>query len=192
MLQMAKKLSCVLIALALPVLTGGCAPKPLPRVDVELGGVSSVALQPVVFRGAEPDVFCPTDIGWELRNQLRIGLQEKGYRVISVSEKHRVYGEANPLATENPARLVELSPQEAGAVAILWVDQLTEFGFCDNSRYRYLTLTGTFALIATQDQRTLWQETVQAGETIGLGDPAFSAARELARKTVGRLPATGR
>lgn len=187
MICVAQRFIGFLLSATTLLILGACAPQPLPKADVDLGGVRSVALQPVVFRGTQPDVFCPSDIGWELRAYLKFRLQEKGFDVRVVPDRSRPYGEANPLASEDPGEIVEHAPPGVDAVAILWVDQLDELGFCDNERYRHLYLAGKFALISTREGKIIWQTGASAGG-IPLGDPARSAAVEMARKTAGRLP----
>ncbi len=169
----------------------GCAQPRIPTADVDVGDIRTIALQPVVFRGQEPDIFCPSDIGWELRNQLRARFEKKGFDVTIVPAESRQYTtEPDPLARQNPARIVELSPRGVDAVAILWVDQLDELGFCENERYKHLYLTGTFALISTREENFIWKTTATAGG-VPVGGAARSAAIEMARKTIGPLPAVG-
>ena len=192
---MCLKARILVSALAL-FLAAGCAATGSPpphdfqaRSDLE---IRSIALQPLVFRGSEPDIFCPSDVEQNLAYHVRRVLEDKGYQVAKVERPPRPYsGQPDPLAREDAATVLDRTAIPADGVMVVWVDELKETGFCSEDQFQSLEIAATAALYDRDGRQEVWRGSGRVYD-LRFRDPAFGATARLAQKIFRTLPPAGR
>lgn len=114
-----------------------CAPAPerIPYRD-SVRPLPELGLVRVTWdKGTRPDAFCVPDIGDDISYRLRLGLQQRGYRVtrIAVPPLDNSFA-PDPVASWSPERLFEQAPGTERILRVRIVEYL-DASLCDTDRH---------------------------------------------------------
>lgn len=179
--------------LTLLLFVGGCAAgtglPPLRDASFDKHGIHSIALQPIVFRDAGPTNYCERDIENQVRFHLARYLQAKGYEVLRVEGVTRPHGAPpDPLADGAPENILRLSPAQADAVLVVWVEHYRQFGLCDMVRQPYLEMGASAALYSRAQGAEIWRHQTYVADYTSVGNPVPYVTHQLARQLLLTLP----
>lgn len=182
----------LLLAGWLSLVLSGCVGTPLmlPVEDDAFAarGITSVAVQPVVFRDGGPSNHCELDVENRLRFYLTHYLQAKGYDVIRVERPAlRNTGLPDPLADEAPDNILGQTPAGVDAVLVVWIDLYRPFALCERSRHRYLEMDASAALYSVAERAAIWRNRAYVAD-YSSADPIFYVTHQIPRQLLVTLP----
>jgi hypothetical protein len=117
----------------------------------------SVALLPVIFVNGQPDSFCHSDIGEDLRSALIRVLQRRGYVTLKVPDdapQSFARGPEPPLPGNLP-ETSSLAPANVDAVMGIWVEDYLATTLCERFEPSQLDMTVLVTLYSSPEQEEL-------------------------------------